>query len=925
MDGGSRVADGSKFIGRADELVALGAALERARSGSTTVVLVRGEAGIGKTRLLEELARLADVRLMPVAWGRTAAVEGAPPFWPWREVLRARSLGGDDRAPATGEDRFVLFEQLCDRLTEDADGRGLVVVLEDLHWADLASLHLLHHLAERHRDSRVLVAGSIRRPATVAGDVSDLLLTIGRLSNATTLDLPGFDAAAIHTQLVDLLGQEPGATLIERLVTRTNGNPLFVRELGRVLRAGADGEGSTIPDTVPDAIRLVIGQRLDQLSPTTRATAAVAAVVGSDIDPELVARLTGQPTDAVLDQLDEAASIGIVVAPKHSGKVRFTHDLMRDTLEDEHRASALARLHLQIADELEASGHDRPAEIAHHRLAALPVGDPDVAVDAASTAAARAMEQLAFEDAAALYRRALEVRVTPAAEPRRADLLVDAARALHLSHDLPGAMDACRESARLARAAGDAEALAHAALLLHDVTEAGWTDEIEPWIIDALAALPADDSSLRARLLAMLAGVRVFTTGDGCEELSAEALAIAERLGDTEALLAAYRGRQLARSGLDGIDDRLDLAERMLALGRERAIDDAIVWGHLWRLDVAIERGRLADAEAELHLLDGLARRMRKPHIGWHVDRGWTGLWLAQGRFRDALEHASAAKSMPMIMAVTNLTGDRLPAEIEAEVFVVAPTPFAAVQRLSVAEYALVTGRRDRAAALYADVPFPGTVPHQRFLTMPITTFHLSVAIGLDDRPAVEACYELLLPYRAFHVVGGAGAIITLGSMEVPLGRAARFLGRPDDAIAHLRAGRTINLDAGLVPFAAEGSLHLGSALLDTGVPAAIPEALALLDEAGEVAERLGMKPLAAAVARASATAPSTVAPPADPLSAREREIAALVADGLTNKQIASSAHISERTAENHVQHILTKLGFNTRSQIAVWFTQQPR
>jgi DNA-binding CsgD family transcriptional regulator len=314
---------------------------------------------------------------------------------------------------------------------------------------------------------------------------------------------------------------------------------------------------------------------------------------------------------------------------------------------------------------------------------------------------------------------------------------------------------------------------------------------------------------------------------------------------------------------------------------------------------------------------------MRKPHIRWHVDRGWAGLYLGRGRFREALELAERTRSLPTIVTIARVTGDRLRAELEEGVFVLMPPPFDAVQRLSVAEYALAIGQRDRAEALYADAPFPGSVPQLRFLVTPVTTFHLALAIDLDDAAAVEACYELLLPYRRFHNVGGAGAIITLGSMEVPLGRAARYLGRTHDAIEHLRAGRAINLESGLVPFAAEASLELALALRDTGTPAAMTEAQALIDEAGAVAARLGMKPLAAAADRAKAAAPSTSASSADPLSAREREIAALVAEGLTNKQIAETAHISERTAENHVQHIFTKLGFNTRSQIAVWFTQQ--
>jgi DNA-binding CsgD family transcriptional regulator len=252
-------------------------------------------------------------------------------------------------------------------------------------------------------------------------------------------------------------------------------------------------------------------------------------------------------------------------------------------------------------------------------------------------------------------------------------------------------------------------------------------------------------------------------------------------------------------------------------------------------------------------------------------------------------------------------------------------SPLVVLQRVGAAHYALAFGWRDKAAEIYSSIPLPGTARLPRFVALPVHAFHVPLGIEFEDRAAVEACYEFLLPFRELHIASGAGVVMTRGSVEIPLGQAARYLGRQADAIAHLRAGLQSNEQAGLVPLAAEACYHLAAALLDGASDEARAEATELLRAAGAAAARLQMAPLAeqVQVVRAAVSAANTEASPVDPLSKREREIAALVADGLTNRQIADAAHISERTAENHVQHILTKLGFRNRSQIAVWHTHQ--
>ena len=924
----------TRFIGRSDELSSLLVGLDDALAGRTTVVLVEGEAGIGKTRLLEELARLADSRLVPVVWGRASTVEGAPPFWPWRQVLRARSLdselleGGESvvaaSEPTVAGERFGLFERVCDVLIADARSDGLVVLLDDLHAADRASLHLLAHLTRHRREARLLVACSVRTPGSTSTAGDELVLGLERVSSVTRLDLRGFGPDDVHAELASVLEHEPASDLAEDVWVRTNGNPLFVRELGRLLRTGGDD----LDPGIPDAVRLVIGQRLAPLSTGARRTMVAAAVLGSEIDQVIVAAISEQAIETVIDHLAEAEALAIVVAPRRSGHPRFAHDLVRECLQDELSVSERARLHLRVADELALAGGDRLTEIAHHRLAALPLGDPSAAFTDAIAAARGAMDQLAFEDAAQLYEQALGVRADgPVDERARMAILLEAARALHFSHDLDGAMRACRESAALARRSGDGEALARAALLLQDVSNPAWIDEVEPWIAASLQMLPTEDSSVRAQLLAMHSSIRIIRAMPGGDESSLESFAMAERLDDIAALLAAYRARQMALSGPDDTQDRLELADRLIALGRDRAVEDAEVWGHLWRFDALVQFGRIAEASAELEELELLANRTGKPHIRWHVDRCHVTVFLAHGRFDQAWELGLRTGFVPTLANVARYTGERLDPAVEETALEVRQSPFATLQRLGGAVYALYAGRPDKAVELYARVPSPGGASLPRFLFLTANAFHVQAAIDLGDRDAVAKAYDQLLPYRHLHVVSGAGVVMTAGSVELVLGRAAAYLGRSDDAIVHLRAGLAVNEAAGVPPFAAEAAYHLALALLDQHTKESAREATRLLEWTTDVAERLGMQPLATSTqdALAKALATTTSEPASDPLSKREREIASLVADGLTNRQIAETAHISERTAENHVQHILTKLGFQNRSQIAAWFVQRGR
>lgn len=754
-------------------------------------------------------------------------------------------------------------------------------MLDDLHWADTASLLLLAHLVRNVRDARLLVTGALRPlEARRAGEPGEVLAEIGRQRSITRIDLVGVTPTEVGEQLTHTLGRRPDDATVATVAQRSAGNPLFVQEIGRLLAShtqpGPDADADE--GRVPAAVRAVIVERLGHLSPSCRELLARAAVVSVDIEPHLLAAIADTGLDAVLSGLDEALAAGIVVRSRLSAGYRFEHDLVRDSLRLEVPTAARARAHLRAAEHLIATDVDgHRSEIAHHRLESLPVGDPLAALEATGRAAELALRQLAFEDAAALYGRALDATRGARVDGRaRGRLLVEKARAEHLAGDVNAATASVEEAAALAQQADDAEGLARTAVVVPDVSSPEWLPRVDAWCQEALARLDPTDSPLRSQLLAQ------------------------------QALAWTFTGR---------VEDMDTVSAESLAM---------------------VQLGRIDEAESELDRLEPLVTRMRQPLGRWHLARSRAAILAGRGRFADALaatdeatalaewgqHHITLMGSEAVRVVVATLTGTDLVSSSTWAAVLHMPMPLGPLMRLSRAELSLALGRPDEAAELCERLPPPSWRPPP-FFTPTYHAYRGAVAAGLGDSAAAEAAYERLLPHASVHVASGAGVILTRGSTEKFIGISAAGCGRLDDAVDHLRAAVAANRDAGLLACTTDSQGALAEVLRRRGGPGDRDDAFTVATEARATAKRLGMAP---AQAQAEAVLADLGRPGGDrdaggPLSRREHEIARLVARGLTNRQIAAEAHIAERTAENHVQHILTKLGFGTRTQIATWVT----
>lgn len=933
-----------RWVGRATELGGLARRLDAALAGDASVVLVAGEPGIGKTRLVGELTRLAGARGVPVLWGRCSDDAGAPAYWPWRGVLRALRAAAPDAlatvdptdlaspallaagsAAGAGE-RFVLFDAVTRTLSAASTTTGLVVALDDLQWADPDSLALLVHLARDPGAARLLVVGTVR-PGELAADPE-------RAGHVARLEaLPHVDRLDLHGLSTDEIADVLGSTdpeVVADVAARSGGNPFFVTELARVLASGRD-------DPVPAAVGDVVRLRLARLPAPCRELLDVAAVAGTEIDEALLRTVIGAP---VADALRPALDDGVLVRPPGRTGTRFAHDIVREALLEVLGAQDRARLHRRLAAALASQADDPDVlpELARHALAALPLGDPAQALDTARDAARLAGARLAFAESARRWAQVLEAGrgiVTPA---RRARDLVELARAQLRAHTVSDAVATCASAVELARHLGDATVLAEAALVVQGISDAELLMAQRGWCDDALAAIGPGDGPLRAQLLAQLAHTLLFLgRSDEVEACSREALAMAERIGDPASLVAALRARQLARSGPEGHAERYALGTRMLDVAC--GDPDITLWGRLWRFDALCQQGRFDDAESELDRLGPVAAATRQPLARLHQLRSRVVFAFGRGRFdevrrlnREAAQLAERGRHVGATMTalavewqVAKLTGDDGPdldgARLDSGVVdAERASPVFAVVGTTMASWHLALYRRDEALRWYRDLPPAGSPRIPRFMCLVVEALRVQIAADLGDITPMHDAYRFLAPYADLFVVGGAGATATHGSVHQYLGIAAGETGRTDVAIRHLRAGIAADDARGLAPFAASGRYRLAVVLGRRGRAGDADEARALAHQAAATAAQLGMEPL-----RRSASELSDGPRDGGVLSPREAEIAGLVARGMTNRAIAEAAHISERTVETHVAHILAKLGFSGRSQIAAWAVTRHR
>ena len=919
------------LVGRDRELGELRAALVAAAGGAGRLVLVGGDAGIGKTRLVTALTAMAGDYDVPVVRGHAVDDRGMPPLWPWRRIAKdvpgLASLldGGEhlDRADSASA-RFAMFADAGDALVAAAGPAGLVIVLEDLHWADRTSLRLLAHLARDLGSARLLIVGTYRDTGgALAETLPDLVRApsarVIRLGGLTDLDVAGWIRRSVSVADPD--------DLAARLTGSTGGNPLYLRML--LERIADTGDDTTVAAHLE--LRKLVLTRLDRLPPEGRRLLDVAGVLGEQIDPPLLAAVSGHEPDDVAVLLDQAVASGVLQAGPDA-ELSFTHALVRDAVYDDLAPSVRAGLHRHAAQTLAASpgADDVASRIAGHwRRSAGPEAAEECA-RWASLAARTAIRALAYDEAVEFAGLALASREhAPVGE--RAELALELAKAHFFTGNVDATLTQCQAAAKLAREAGRPDLLAGAALVITGLGDPPVLAVVDRLCEEGLRELPPDSIALRSRLLAQRAlAAAAIGACDRARELSADAMELAGRSGDPDAELDGVHARHLTLCAPQFLTERVALARRAVELGEIAAQPLAALWGHVWLVDAAFQAGDLTAVDRELDHIEQFATKRQHAVAWWHLHRLRATKAALLGRLDAAIDHnekalvvaerigvvAALGMHQVFLQQLAMLRGTIDPALAEQSLERLRHSPDIPLVRIFVPIIHALLGDHDQARATF-----------EEFRTMPplleIGPFwepilhHIGVvAVLLDDVPTAELVYDRLSALEPTYMNDGSGAVFCIGALPRPLGDLALACGRSADAVAHYRLAIEMNARIGARPSLALSRLGLATALVTHGDPADLPGARDLAGQAATEFTRLDLPgPLAAAdrLLRRIGTAERDI----DPLTPRESEVVALIAQALTNRQIARRLVLSERTVETHVRHILAKLGLRTRTEIA--------
>ncbi len=913
-------------VGRAVESSQLVQAYDRAAAGrGREVVLVCGEPGVGKTTLVSDAARtLVEERDAWVLLGRCAE-DVSRPYHPFAEALghlvthapedlllahaADHGSGLASLVPAlrrrlpdlpasnvgdTETERYLLFAAVAGVLSMASRARPVIVILEDLAWADKASLQLLRHVVASTEDARITIIGTYRD--TEVTHAHPFVETIGALRQATPLtriELTGLDNAEVVSFMEAAAGHVLDADsmrLAGSLHRETDGNPFFVGEVLRHLsETGAVYQDDTGHWTsragleymaLPASVREVVRARVVRLGSAAEQSLAVAAVIGQDFDVDLLCEASGRSEDKVLDVLDAAAGVALVQELATGvGRYSFRHALIQHTLYEDIGRTRRAKGHRRVGEALERiprQGRSRLGELAYHWCRASESSALEKGLEYSRRAAEEAIASLAPDEAVRHYTQALELvdRSERPDQRQRLELMTGLGDAQRQAGD-PAFRRTLLDAAALAEELGATEQLVRAALL----NNRGWTSEMGHVDAERVAVLEAaiarlpDDGPLTSLLMATLAVELAHTLEhDRCIDLGRRSLEMARRVGDAATLLRVLNLHNYAIACPETLDERLDLTQEAVQLAGD--LDDSVgcFWAQLRRTGACAEAGMTVECGELISRNEDLADNLNQPVLRWVAaqQRCW---WEAMaGRLDQADEAATRSlelgtdsgqpeaiamfaagrneadfyrgtlRSNIGIQVIESLGSDELRKVVGQDALGADPSPTSQIEgafrspvfRAGAALAFCRLGRPEDAKLLLhaASKDRFRAIPHNvTWLTA--LALYAEVSARLGEASVAGQLYRLLAPWESQLVFNGT---TNHGVTARFLALAASILDRPHVADRHFQTAIEIEGRVGAPAWRAETLLDWGRAMLArpasdrSRIDAVLTEARALAD-----------------------------------------------------------------------------------------------
>jgi eukaryotic-like serine/threonine-protein kinase len=883
------------FVGRSREVAEIRAGIDGAIAGRGSFFTLAGEPGVGKSRLAQEAASYARAHGARVVWGRCWEHGGAPAYWPWAQVLRGLSRGIDlaqlsnwmgssaseiaQIAPEVGNQiggvaelpsaslgqpdaaRFRLFDSLNAFIGKAAEVQPLLIVLDDLHAADPASLRILVAFSRQLR-GMCATAIATYRALEVKQQPEHAALIAQAEREGVAFPLLGLDESNIATFIEAAWGVSANASLVRRLHDLTEGNPFFLNAVLRQMAAeGQLANGaSSVPArlTLPRGVIEFIKGLIQPLPEDARSVLDIASVVGRDFNLNRLEAASGLPREAVTDLLDQAESLELVHEVRGvAGRYSFRHALIREALYDALPSARRRRLHRVVAEAIRGLGETREpyAEIAYHYCQSASPGDADAAIEYSRRAARTAEKSLAYEEAAHHLGNAIEALALKRGgdDPFLAELLCDLGEAQVKTGDLAEARKICHRAADIARRVKRPDLFARAVLApgrylgLSGVTDHGFVQLLN----EARAMLDDSCSPLLVQVLARLGIELYWSERQQAVVLCQQAADMARGVNDPHTLIVALWGRWLSLRNPDSLEQRLADTSEMITVAENAGERDFALEARFFRVADLLEAGNIVGADvehreyltAETELRDrfgrGLLLEGMRALMDGRLDDSET---LAKQAFAAGQQSGRPLTPNSFLIqhGMTLWERGRF-GELESTLRgFIAQYPLIVFARCALQLILLQKGQPDDARVEFERLAEDEFRFVQRDWNWLPSMFVLAdVCADLGNTQRAEVLYQLLAPYASRNAM--LGNVYTYGSVAYALGRLAAVLGRSDDAEAHFDAALAANRRIRAAVWLAHTQCELARVLLARNAAGDYARVQELIASARQTAEALDL------------------------------------------------------------------------------------